>query len=190
MCTILGVLSLQLIKIGFDKAPKCKCLGFTSTCSTKVCWREVPNFRDIGNKIHALYSSATAVRLSSDGTHLVKITQFADNEYDEAPAAGDMVYADPSYSFCRDIPEMDVISTVGRVCQKNEEDPDSCSNLCCKGGYNEKTVETKTSCSCRFFWCCSVRCETCVQRHQETKCVAEKAGQSATSATAGPALSR
>lgn len=39
--------------------------------------------------------------------------------------------------------------------------PDGCELLCCGPGFRAGRAEVVQRCSCKFSWCCSVRCQQC-----------------------------
>lgn len=39
--------------------------------------------------------------------------------------------------------------------------PDGCELVCCGPGYRAGRAEVVQRCSCKFSWCCSVRCQQC-----------------------------
>lgn len=39
--------------------------------------------------------------------------------------------------------------------------PDGCELVCCGHGYRAGRAEVVQRCSCKFSWCCSVRCQQC-----------------------------
>lgn len=103
------------------------------------------------------------------------------------PAARDLLYLAPSPDFCHLDPENGIPGTAGRRCngkvkgkkpisQEKETKgdkmvpcktgtsrlaPDGCDLVCCGPGYRAGRAEVVQRCSCKFSWCCSVRCQQC-----------------------------
>lgn len=47
---------------------------------------------------------------------------------------------------------------------------DGCDLLCCGRGYNTHQFTRTKQCRCTFYWCCYVKCDTCVERTEEYSC--------------------
>lgn len=106
------------------------------------------------------------------------------------PAARDLLYLAPSPDFCHLDPENGIPGTAGRRCNGKVDRrnhlkrrrnrlrgirhqmlccetgtsrlaPDGCELVCCGPGYRAGRAEVVQRCSCKFSWCCSVRCQQC-----------------------------
>ncbi|MEQ2197276.1 hypothetical protein XENOCAPTIV_027014 [Xenoophorus captivus] len=49
----------------------------------------------------------------------------------------------------------------GRKARTSRLAPDGCELVCCGPGYRAGRAEVVQRCSCKFSWCCSVRCQQC-----------------------------
>jgi len=47
---------------------------------------------------------------------------------------------------------------------------DGCDLMCCGRGYNTHQFTRTKQCRCTFYWCCYVKCDTCVERTEEYSC--------------------
>lgn len=47
---------------------------------------------------------------------------------------------------------------------------DGCDLMCCGRGYNTHQFTKTKQCRCTFYWCCYVKCDTCVDRTEEHSC--------------------
>ncbi|KAK2844751.1 hypothetical protein Q5P01_011410 [Channa striata] len=80
----------------------------------------------------------------------------------QTPAARDLVYLAPSPDFCHLDPDNGIPGTAGRRCNGTSRlAPDGCELVCCGPGYRAGRAEVVQRCSCKFSWCCSVRCQQC-----------------------------
>nr|CDO67904.1 Wnt Q SciWntQ [Sycon ciliatum] len=136
---------------------RCRCLGISNSCSTQVCWKQLPVFTKVGNLLMSRYRNASLMKLDRHGTRLV-----VRHALSRQPSSTDLVYLGESPSFCSDNPGLDIVGTSGRECRVSQDHtPDSCDVLCCDRGYRTVTDHTTTSCNCRFVFCCRVRCDQC-----------------------------
>lgn len=141
----------RLVKI------ECKCHGVSGSCSMKTCWLKLPSFREVGDYLKDKYDSAIEVRYESRQN-----TLRARNKRFSKPTKEDLVYIDDSPNFCAANPKIGALGTSGRQCNKNSNGPDGCRIMCCgRGYYIQKTIKEE-KCKCKFQWCCSVKCETCI----------------------------
>lgn len=141
----------RLVKI------ECKCHGVSGSCSMKTCWLKLPSFREVGDYLKEKYDEAIEVRYESRTSQLrARHRRYA------KPTREDLVYIDDSPNYCAPNARLDVLGTHGRQCNKNSNGPDSCRVMCCgRGYYIEKSIREE-KCKCKFQWCCSVKCETCI----------------------------
>ncbi|KAH8272025.1 hypothetical protein KR018_007040, partial [Drosophila ironensis] len=162
----------------------CKCHGVSGSCSLITCWQQLSSIREIGDYLRVKYEEATKVKMNKRGRLQVKDSQF------KIPTAHDLIYLDESPDWCRTSnmlqwPGIFVFikhkvtkliylyifkGTHGRVCRKNSSGLESCAILCCGRGYNTKNIIVNERCSCKFHWCCHVKCEVCTKVLDEHTC--------------------
>uniref|UniRef100_A0A8B9MBS8 Protein Wnt n=1 Tax=Accipiter nisus TaxID=211598 RepID=A0A8B9MBS8_9AVES len=75
--------------------------------------------------------------------------------------AHDLVYLSASPDFCNRDPRRGVFGTSGRRCNRTSPATDGCELLCCGRGFHTAQEEVVERCSCKFRWCCSVKCKQC-----------------------------
>ncbi|KAG9344950.1 hypothetical protein JZ751_009490, partial [Albula glossodonta] len=120
---------------------ECKCHGVSGSCELRTCWKVMPPFRRVGAVLKERFDGATEVK---------------------PPAARDLVYLAPSPDFCRLDPDNGIPGTAGRRCNGTSRlAPDGCELVCCGPGFRAGRAEVVQRCSCKFSWCCSVRCQQC-----------------------------
>ncbi|XP_063709716.1 protein Wnt-5 [Culicoides brevitarsis] len=143
----------------------CKCHGVSGSCSVITCWQQLTSIKDIAEYLKEKYDSATQVRMNQR-----KKLQVRDYRR-TIPNAEDLVYIENSPDWCR--PKNNWWKgTQGRVCNRNSKGPDSCfgNNICCGRGFNTRKVVVREKCNCKFHWCCTVKCRTCVKTIEEYTC--------------------
>ncbi|XP_065196153.1 protein Wnt-2-like [Sycon ciliatum] len=181
-------LGRTIVRKGFERAPVCKCLGFTGSCLTRMCWREVPNFRAVGNALFSLYRSPVETTLNAAGDGLQSVYMATvdaaagaeqptvidggagDGVTLPAPSENQLVHGSDEWSYCDANSEFDIAGTRGRICQTGSGESDSCRSMCCYRGYQGQTVTQKARCNCRFVFCCSVKCEECTTEFERNTC--------------------
>ncbi|XP_070561162.1 protein Wnt-4-like [Ptychodera flava] len=137
---------------------ECKCHGVSGSCEMKTCWRAMPTFREVGEKLKEKFDGATEV-----------VAVVVDNRKKLVPVDpqfkphtdADLVYLDGSPDFCEYDPKTGSLGTIGRECNKTSKAIDGCDLMCCGRGFDTRTVEIVERCSCKFHWCCYVRCKKC-----------------------------
>ncbi|VFV24754.1 protein wnt-4, partial [Lynx pardinus] len=137
---------------------ECKCHGVSGSCEVKTCWRAVPPFRQVGHALKEKFDGATEVeprRVGSSRALVPRNAQFKPHT-DE-----DLVYLEPSPDFCEQDVRSGVLGTRGRTCNKTSKAIDGCELLCCGRGFHTAQVELAERCSCKFHWCCFVKCRQC-----------------------------
>ncbi len=141
----------KLVKI------ECKCHGVSGSCSMKTCWLKLPSFREVGDLIREKYDAAIEVKYQARAKGLrPRYKRFV------KPTKEDLIYIEDSPNYCEANRRIGSLGTRGRQCNKNSFGPDGCSQMCCGRGYFvEKTIREE-KCKCKFQWCCSVKCETCI----------------------------
>lgn len=134
----------------------CKCHGLSGTCALMTCWRRMPSFREVGNRIKEKFDGASKVTISNDGKQLV-----AEDETIKPPSREDLLYTEKSPNFCKARRKYGSLGTHGRICDPNSPGIEGCDLLCCGRGYKETKVVLEENCKCQFIWCCQVICKTC-----------------------------
>ncbi|NP_001153912.1 wingless-type MMTV integration site family member 4b isoform X2 [Oryzias latipes] len=138
---------------------ECKCHGVSGSCELRTCWKVMPPFRRVGIVLKERFDGATEVRLTRIGSRPALLPR---DPYVKPPAARDLVYLSPSPDFCHLDPDNGIPGTAGRRCNGTSRlAPDGCELVCCGPGYKAGRAEVVQRCSCKFSWCCSVRCQQC-----------------------------
>lgn len=139
---------------------ECKCHGVSGSCELKTCWKAMPTFREIGEILKEKFDGATEVRLK-------EVTGRAELEpnkqYFKKPTEMDLVYVSSSPEYCDYDLNSGSLGTHGRKCNKTSRGLDGCDLLCCNRGYVASQERVKERCSCKFHWCCYVKCRTCIR---------------------------
>lgn len=138
---------------------ECKCHGLSGSCTLKTCWRKMPIFRSIGNRIKEQFNGATKVIGSNDGISLMP-----DGKTLKPIGRENLIYSEKSPDFCKPNRKAGSLGTRGRICDPNSMGVDGCELLCCARKYTKQTVTVRENCKCRFVWCCDVICQTCVNK--------------------------
>ncbi|KAF0035373.1 hypothetical protein F2P81_013131 [Scophthalmus maximus] len=138
---------------------ECKCHGVSGSCEVKTCWKAMPPFRKVGNVIKEKFDGATEVEQRKVGTTKVLVPR---NSQFKPHTDEDLVYLDPSPDFCDHDPRTPgMLGTVGRQCNRTSKAIDGCELMCCGRGFQTQEVEVVDRCSCKFHWCCYVKCKQC-----------------------------
>ncbi|XP_055870045.1 protein Wnt-6-like isoform X1 [Biomphalaria glabrata] len=135
---------------------ECKCHGLSGSCALKTCWRKMPPFRDVGNRLKERFDGAIKVIISNDGNSIIP-----DGKDLKSPSKLDLVYSDTSPDFCKKNKKLGSLGTKGRECDPESPGVGGCDLLCCNRGYSKEQVTVMEYCKCRFHWCCEVICDTC-----------------------------
>ncbi|XP_013402385.1 protein Wnt-8b [Lingula anatina] len=153
----------------------CKCHGVSGSCTTKTCWHQLPDFRDVGNWLKKKYQRA--IRVDSINGELRNARR---NQGLMSVSKNDLVYLEHSPNYCKANLTAGSFGTVGRECIKPRKkdkgstrwERKSCRRLCTSCGLKvrKRYVEVTSSCNCKFQWCCSVKCETCRQKVVKFTC--------------------
>ncbi|XP_041479643.1 protein Wnt-4-like isoform X2 [Lytechinus variegatus] len=136
---------------------ECKCHGVSGSCEMKTCWKSMPTFGDIGYVLKEKFDGATEVQSLKIGSRQQLVPRNADFK---PHTSSDLVYLVPSPDFC----EEDLkgsLGTHGRRCNKTSKAIDGCELMCCGRGFNTHIEEVVERCSCKFHWCCYVKCRNC-----------------------------
>ncbi|XP_039263168.1 protein Wnt-5-like [Styela clava] len=137
--------------------PTCKCHGVSGSCSLKTCWMQVPDFRDVGDRLRQRYQGAVEMKVTHRGQLKTRWGNIA------SPTIVDLVFLDSSPDYCNPNPKMGVMGTSGRECNKDSTGMDGCGLMCCGRGFVTREVETVKPCHCKFQWCCYVKCQQCTE---------------------------
>ncbi|XP_029948211.1 protein Wnt-4a isoform X1 [Salarias fasciatus] len=138
---------------------ECKCHGVSGSCEVKTCWKAMPPFRKVGNVIKEKFDGATEVEQRKVGTTKILVPR---NSQFKPHTDEDLVYLDPSPDFCDHDPRTPgMLGTVGRQCNRTSKAIDGCELMCCGRGFQTQEVEVVDRCSCKFHWCCYVKCKQC-----------------------------
>ncbi|XP_059580290.1 protein Wnt-4 [Alligator mississippiensis] len=137
---------------------ECKCHGVSGSCEVRTCWKVMPPFRKVGNVLKERFEGATEVhpkRVGSRKLLVPKSSRF------KPYTAHDLVYLVASPDFCNWDSRRGVFGTSGRQCNRTSHAMDGCELLCCGRGFRTAQAEVVERCSCKFRWCCSVKCKQC-----------------------------
>ncbi|XP_041364326.1 protein Wnt-8b-like [Gigantopelta aegis] len=145
----------------------CKCHGVSGSCSIRTCWRKLSDFRSSGNFLKKRYNkSVRVITGNKENKPVGELRMFIMARV----SSKDLAYVDKSPSYCTASTAMGTRGTEGRHCSRPrrglrvaKSEKVSCRRLCSQCGFvvRKYTVETSSSCNCKFYWCCSVRCKQC-----------------------------
>ncbi|KAK7794182.1 hypothetical protein R5R35_000478 [Gryllus longicercus] len=144
----------------------CKCHGLSGSCTLRTCWRHMPAFREVGDRLKERFDGAAKVIPNNDGSSFLP----DGGSTIKPPGRGDLVYSEDSPDFCAPNRKTGSLGTQGRVCNATSPDVEGCALLCCHRGYDTRKVSVKVNCECRFKWCCEVTCRTCTERRSISTC--------------------
>ncbi|CAF1152507.1 unnamed protein product [Rotaria sp. Silwood1] len=143
----------------------CKCHGVSGSCTLRVCWRTLPDFRLIGSELRTKYSSATQIRYNRR-LNILKPRKNIQKLFNTT----DLIYIHMSPSYCEKNFQLGSLGTQGRQCNLTINEPGSCSILCCDRGYETIVDTIEEDCDCQFYWCCEVRCKRCIKKIEKHFC--------------------
>lgn len=147
---------------------ECKCHGVSGSCEVKTCWKAMPPFRKVGNVIKEKFDGATEVEQRKTGSAKVLVPR---NSQFKPHTDEDLVYLEPSPDFCDHDPRTPgMLGTVGRQCNRTSKAIDGCELMCCGRGFQTQQVEVVDRCSCKFHWCCYVKCKQCRKMEEMHTC--------------------
>lgn len=164
----------------------CKCHGVSGSCTTKTCWKQLPDFRKVGDYLKNKYRRA----LLADFQNGLPPREVIAYKYNGKPSSGiraiaihtgrlkqtSLVYLDQSPDYCTHNGSR---ATLGRRCvrsrdpnAKSNSERKSCSTLCRQCGLRvRRTLTTaETICDCKFHWCCFVECQSCLETRHILTC--------------------
>ncbi|KAJ8708199.1 hypothetical protein PYW07_010324 [Mythimna separata] len=160
---------------------ECKCHGVSGSCAMRTCWRAPPPFRAVAAALRDRYDRAKLVAPSStrhargppsaQPLHLVLVRrQKQAAGVVRVPRKTELVFLTASPSYCERDDAAGSLGTHHRTCNRTSRGDDGCESLCCGRGYSTVRRVLETKCRCRFNWCCSVSCDTCVARTETHVC--------------------
>ena len=151
----------------------CRCHGVSGSCTMKTCWITLPTFRVVGNILKRRYDAAKGVVAMRGGSRgrpqFLKLRNLKRNDYTK-PSSRDLVFLEESPSFCDRDDRIGILGTRGRQCNSTSRGDRNCSKMCCGRGHNTVRYVKKETCRCKFFWCCTVRCEYCTRNATKHIC--------------------
>ncbi|XP_067001792.1 protein Wnt-6 [Anabrus simplex] len=144
---------------------ECKCHGLSGSCTLRTCWRKMPPFRDVGNRLKERFDGAAKVIPSNDGRSFIP-----EGPTIKPPSRLDLVYSEDSPDFCKPNRKTGSLGTQGRHCNATSPGVEGCELLCCGRGFDTYHTKEKVNCQCRFKWCCEVTCSTCLEKKAISIC--------------------
>lgn len=135
----------------------CKCHGVSGSCQVKTCWKTMSPFRLVGDYLRRRYDDGIQVTVDQSGHELVLV----DSRYPPKPARDDLVFLEESPDYCVPDHRTGSLGTGSRECNRTLTGVGGCEVLCCGRGFNTIQVEKNYKCSCKFHWCCYVKCQSC-----------------------------
>lgn len=158
----------------------CKCHGVSGSCSIRTCWKELPEFRRVGDYIKKKYFRAVMVDAQNGQLKKGNSAHRRDERDILQISKHHLVYLESSPDFCKRSAVYGTVGTLGRSCSRlptrtseNRWQGKSCNRLCKSCGLKVKSIyvtETST-CNCRFHWCCEVKCDSCTKVVKKLTCV-------------------
>lgn len=143
----------------------CKCHGMSGSCSFKTCWKKLPLFREVGNRLKEKFDGAIKVTTGNDGKGFMP-----EEKGTKSPMNEDLVYSEDSPDFCQANSITGSLGTKGRICNQTSE-TDGCDLLCCGRGYSTHIKTEYVNCNCQFQWCCNVTCNICKVKKKVHVCL-------------------
>ena len=144
---------------------RCKCVGVTSACSHVICWTQLLNFTFVEEGVKRLYSESS-LRVKS--TKDCRIEPYSNTTGLERVTDDHLAFFEESPDHCKPDDRTGFPGMLGRKCS-NER----CKRMCesCGMHVREVEVEVSRSCKCKFVWCCSLKCSTCIERVKVGTCM-------------------
>lgn len=99
----------------------------------------------------------------------LKLRSLKRNEYTK-PAMRDLVFLEQSPTFCNKDDRIGIVGTRGRQCSLSAKGKKNCSKMCCGRGYRTTKYIKKETCNCKFYWCCTVKCQYCYKNATRHTC--------------------
>ncbi|KAK2528247.1 protein Wnt-4 [Columba livia] len=137
---------------------ECKCHGMSGSCQVRTSWKVMPPFRKVGNILKEKFEGATEVHPKWVGSRNLLVPK---SSHFKSYTAHDLVYLLASPDFCDQDPQSGVFGTSGHQCNRTSLAMYGCELLCCGRGFQTAQAEVVERCSCKFRWCCSIKCKQC-----------------------------
>lgn len=145
---------------------ECKCHGLSGSCTLRTCWRKMPSFRKIGDRLKEHFDGAAKVIAGNDGHSFIP-----EGDTIKPPSREDLVYSEESPKYCDPNATFGSFGTQGRMCNATSQGEEGCDILCCGRGYITQRVIEEKNCNCTFHWCCEVKCQTCKEPRNISTCL-------------------
>ncbi|OCT63410.1 protein Wnt-6 [Xenopus laevis] len=145
---------------------ECKCHGLSGSCTLRTCWKKMPHFREVGDRLLERFNGAFKVMGGNDGKTIIPVGHNI-----KPPDKQDLIYSAESPDFCQANRKTGSPGTRGRVCNSTALDVGGCDLLCCGRGHREENVVVEENCLCRFHWCCVVQCKKCSVKKELSVCL-------------------
>ncbi|XP_065174363.1 protein Wnt-4-like [Sycon ciliatum] len=144
----------------------CKCHGLTGTCAHRTCWYSLPKIHVVGTSLLDKYDKSIKVIPRADRRKLVPLRATS-----KRPKDDDLIHLQDSPDYCTSNSTVGSLGTLGRKCSPKEGAENNCDKMCCGRGYNVRRRINNEKCSCRFEWCCRVKCKRCRVAKQSFTCM-------------------
>ena len=167
----------------------CTCVGNGQDCSRgKHCKLVLPTMTKVAGKLKKLYEQSvySTIRISSEVTKIIIVDRETGQRVSpckiqrvspckiQRVSPCKMIHFSPSPDYCMANSDYNITGIEGRECTlKDSSSSQHCDNLCCDHGYENVTISEKTSCNCKFVWCCRVECDACNITRINHRCKAE-----------------
>lgn len=153
-------------------ARNCKCSGVSGSCTTRICWTTLPQFRSVGDRLALVYGRAKMVEPIRGQRAMkpifLKLKRSAVPQ--KKPPWRELVYLHKSPDYCDYDPAVGSLGTRGRQCNRTSVGTDGCEDMCCGRGFDARVQMITKRCRCKFHWCCYVTCEECSELLEECRC--------------------
>ncbi|NP_001310740.1 protein Wnt-2b-A-like [Parasteatoda tepidariorum] len=133
---------------------QCKCHGVSGSCASRTCWSAQMEFREVGRLLKRKYEGAVQVTMSNQ---MALVSVDGTKPYTKL----DLIYFESSPDFCAINKSLGTLGTGGRRCDRDSKGVEGCAILCCGKGYDTRRELFAEKCSCKFNWCCKVKCKVC-----------------------------
>lgn len=163
----------------------CKCHGVSGSCATQTCWMRMQDLREVADNLKSSYKSAVLVEFNDGHGSLMPSRYGRKNRNRNAISQpklriprSQLIYMEHSPNYCIRNLTAGIPGTSHRECSRRkgrnvpEAERMSCRTLCrsCGRKVKKSTVIVKSSCKCKFHWCCDVKCEECIEEVTKFYC--------------------
>ena len=90
---LLNLSFLQVLRSMMQR--RCKCHGLSGSCTVQICWRVLPQFRQVSDALFDRFQSATRVRYKRKKRRLRRFSRMV-----KRPTRTDLVFLQESPSYC------------------------------------------------------------------------------------------